>query len=90
MFVQGSIFVVDIHPRVTPGTNNFDVSIRDISMLGTSVLEEEETPRRGGVKEGGSRHRKGEARRLRLKSIKRLFGDKSKKSAPISLRPKRK
>ena len=66
--------------QLLDGTNNFDVSIRDISMLGTSVLEEEETPRRGsgvGREEAGVKRRK--PRRLRLKSIKILFGDKSKK-----------
>ena len=68
--------------QLLDGTNNVDVSIRDISMLGTSVLEEEETPRRGsgvGREEASTKRR---PRRLRLKSIKSLFGGMSMKKRP--------
>ena len=78
--------------QLLDGTNNVDVSIRDISMLGTSVLEEEETPRRGsGVgREEASTKRRTSPRRLRLKSIKSLFGGMSMKKRPNPpLSPKR-
>lgn len=72
--------------QLLPDTNNIDVSMRDVSMLGTSVLEEE-TPRRGsglGREEASIKRR---PRRLRLKSIKSLFGGNSVKNRRDNSKP---